>query len=241
MESSTTPTPAQRFYAASDSRNRQFSDPGQGRNSSDVAALLSQPSHRYHCVLEYLRATPDQAVVELGFGNDQIAVALARWCRTYRIVDVVDRRRESTSTGNIAFTNADLNLDFPFADRTFDCTVAMMVIEHLFDPFHSFSEVARITRPGGKVFVNLPNIASIRCRLQLLLGLMPVTSSRDWFDKHDWDGNHLHNFTFAETLRIARKFGLALDRIHAIGRAAWFKQLRPSLLCHEISFAFSRL
>ena len=39
---------------------------------------------------------------------------------------------------------ADLNDRFPFEDSEFDSVIAMMVVEHLFDPFHAFGEIARI-------------------------------------------------------------------------------------------------
>ena len=117
---------------------------------------------------------------------------------------------------NVRFVEADLNDDFPFGNEEFDVVVAMMVVEHLFDPFHSFRELARICRHGGGVLVNLPNIAAIKCRWSLLLGRMPVTSSRDWFEKREWDGNHLHSFTVSDTIRLAALCGLRLRRIYSV-------------------------
>jgi SAM-dependent methyltransferase len=205
-----------------------------------VLRELARPKHRYHCVYKYVRAYPNLSALELGFGSPEVAAALSGLVRTYHIVDVVDRRGDSDLPGNVPFTQADLNDDFPFSDNEFDCTIAMMVIEHLFDPFHSFYEVARVTRRGGKILINLPNIGSLKCRLQLLRGKIPITSSHDWFEKSEWDGNHLHYFTVSETIRIAGKYGLILDSVHSVGNHLWLKDLRPSLFCHEISFAFSK-
>jgi SAM-dependent methyltransferase len=133
---------------------------------------------------------------------------------------------------------SDLNNDFPFDDAEFNVVIAMMVVEHLFDPFHSFSQMARICRPGGKVFVNLPNIASIKCRWALLQGRMPITSSPDWFEKREWDGNHLHNFTISDTLKLASLYGLSSAQIHPVGRSLIAKRMMPGLFCHEISYCF---
>lgn len=227
---------AERFYA----RSHELNAHPQVRSPEEVLKELALPSHRYYCVQQHLRSHPNLSVVELGFGLPEIAAALSRICRSYHIVDVVDRRDGAVLPENVPFTRADLNDDFPFATGELDCTVAMMVIEHLFDPFHSFSEVARITRRGGKVFVNLPNIASIKCRLELLQGKMPVTSSGNWFERCEWDGNHLHYFTISDTIRLATKFGLTLDSVYPVGNYLWFKRLNPGLFCHEISFSFSR-
>jgi ubiquinone/menaquinone biosynthesis C-methylase UbiE len=75
--------------------------------------------------------------------------ALASLSTTYTIVDIVDRYSVGTIPGNVKFVLCDLNEDFPFDDAQFDVVLAMMVVEHLFDPFHSFKEIARICRPGG--------------------------------------------------------------------------------------------
>jgi SAM-dependent methyltransferase len=141
---------------------------------------------------------------------------------------------------NMAFDKSDLNEDFELPDNAFDVLVALMVIEHLFDPFHSFAQAYRVVRPGGRIFINLPNIGSFRCRWELLWGKLPVTSSPDWFEKREWDGNHLHYFTVKETLRLAELTGMKLEGIYPVGGNLGLKRMRPSLFCHEICYVFSK-
>jgi SAM-dependent methyltransferase len=183
---------------------------------------------------------PNISVVDLGFGTTGPVAELAGLCRTYTIVDVVDRTDGAGLPTNVLFKQADLDDNFPFEDDSFDCTVAMMIVEHLFDPFHSFKEITRITKPGGHIFINVPNVAALKCRAQLAFGKIPVTSAHNWFERREWDGNHLHYFTVKEVLRLARLQGLKLDAIFPVGRYPRFKQLLPTLLCHEISYGFSR-
>jgi SAM-dependent methyltransferase len=45
----------------------------------------------------------------------------------------------------------------PFADQQFDVVVIRSVIEHVEDPAQTFRELARVTRSGGCVLMNLPN------------------------------------------------------------------------------------
>jgi SAM-dependent methyltransferase len=234
-----TETAAERFYKDSHERNTGGAPIPMLAREQAAPELLGS-AHRYRCVFEHLQSDPGKTVVELGFGSPRLLAALAHGCASYTIVDILDRTSAADLPANVTFRQADLSCDFPFADARFDCAVAMMIVEHLFDPFHSFRELARITTPGGKVFVNLPNIASIRCRLELLAGRMPVTSSRDWFEKREWDGNHLHYFTVADTIRLAAISGLRLEAIHPVGKWSGIKRLRPSLLCHEISYQFCR-
>lgn len=228
---------AERFYKRSHEAHKRVSG---GTGSMTVRRALSKPGHRYYCVYEHLLKRPDACVVDLGFGTTHLLGELAGLCRSYTIVDVIDRTDGVALPDNTYFKKADLNQDFPFEAETFDCTVAMMIVEHLFDPFHSLQEITRITKRGGRIFLNIPNIAAIKCRLQLALGKLPITSSRDWFEKREWDGNHLHYFTMKEFIRLARLQGLTLDAVFPVGRLPWLKHISPGLLCHEISYGFSR-
>ncbi len=228
---------AERFYQRSHEAHKRMAG---GPGSISVSRELSKPGHRYYCVYEHLLKRPSASVVDLGFGTTQFLGDLAGLCSNYTIIDVIDRTNGIALPNNTYFKKADLNQDFPFQAETFDCTVAMMIVEHLFDPFHSLQEITRITKRGGKIFINVPNIAAMKCRVQLALGRLPVTSSRDWFEKHEWDGNHLHYFTVKEFTRLARLQGLRLDAIFTVGRLPWLKRISPGLFCHEISYGFSR-
>lgn len=48
----------------------------------------------------------------------------------------------------------------PYEDASFDLAVSMDVIEHVLDPVGWLSEVVRVVRPGGRIFLTTPNYAS---------------------------------------------------------------------------------
>ena len=44
----------------------------------------------------------------------------------------------------------------PFADDSFDGVLSLVVLEHVRDPFRCAAEIARVVRPGGRIYVAVP-------------------------------------------------------------------------------------
>ena len=68
----------------------------------------------------------------------------------------------------------DLDYDWTLESNLYDVVVMSAVLEHVFDYKNVFSEVRRVLKDGG-VFINaVPNVASIRGRIELLMGKVPA-------------------------------------------------------------------
>ena len=78
---------------------------------------------------------------------------LASHCKTIVGMDV-----SATSNRNIRSLIQGSLYDLPFADNSFDLITCRMVVEHLAQPRHAFSESARCLRPGGAIVVITPNL-----------------------------------------------------------------------------------
>ena len=150
--------------------------------------------------------------------------------------------RQGGEAAGIEFLNSNLNEKWPFADGEVDCLIAMMVIEHLFDPFHAFREVNRCLSTRGAAYVNLPLVTGLHNRLRLFLGKIPETSIRyeSWFQCHEWDGNNLHYFSLRSIHDLVRSCGLRLTDIRGVGCCHQIKTRFPSLLAAEITFCVQR-
>jgi SAM-dependent methyltransferase len=64
-----------------------------------------------------------------------------------------------------------------FADGSFDAVILAAVLEHLYDPDETVSEIARVLRPGGAFFVDVPNEAGLYFRLG---NIYQKLRGRDW-------------------------------------------------------------
>jgi SAM-dependent methyltransferase len=203
-------------------------------------AAMSTPGDRYFCVLDRLGDAGRLRAVEWGFGSISRLLALQQMFQDYTALDISAETILDNHRVDARIIGCNLNADLNLAADSFDVTIAMMVVEHLFDPFHSFKELARITKPDGLVFVNLPLVTSLKNRLRLLAGRLPMTSQHAWWEQREWDGGHLHYFTLDLVVQLAALNGLELDRTYPVGRFAAIKGLAPRLLCSELSFVFSK-
>ena len=182
-------------------------------------------------------------IVELGCANGESLQYLKNKYGFHSAIGCDLAFNDVLEIDNTKLLSTNLNEKWFFADSSVDCLVAMMIFEHLFDPWFCFSEVKRVLAPNGRAFVNLPLVTSIKNRLRLLNGQLPVTSvpySR-WRQEGHWDGFHLHYFSIRSILDLAESSGLKVVRKNAVGKFNRLKDIFPSLLCSEISFELSHL
>jgi SAM-dependent methyltransferase len=70
---------------------------------------------------------------------------------------------------DVSFTRVNLNKALPFDDASFDAVCCVNGLHRLLFPGIAVREFARILRPGGRLYINVNNYASIWKRLRYLL------------------------------------------------------------------------
>lgn len=82
----------------------------------------------------------------------------------------------------------------PFESNRFDVTLAIEVVEHVEDPFRFLRELARVTKPNGRVIVTTPNVLNINSRLRNLVWGFPVLFDPLPLEDQDirYLGGHIH-------------------------------------------------
>ena len=89
-----------------------------------------------------------------------------------------------------------------FEDEKFDAIVIWHVLEHLPDPRKAVKEMQRILRPGGKLFVAVPNFGSVQARV----------FGHSWF--HLDPPRHLFHFTASGLRQLLKDSGFAISSTH---------------------------
>ena len=97
------------------------------------------------------------AACGVGYGTALLATTAARVVGVDRSAEAVTYARQRYGASNISFYEMDvMALDLPAA--SFDAVCSFETIEHLADPAGFLTELARVLRPGGRLFVSTPRV-----------------------------------------------------------------------------------
>jgi SAM-dependent methyltransferase len=170
----------------------------------------------YHLMIDDLesglveRAAEGRYALEVGCGTGLILERVAR--RASRAVGI------DLSAGMISHAKdrgLDVQIasatDLPFADESFDVCYSFKVLAHVPPLERALAEMARVTKPGGRVFIELYNKHSLRYVIRRLRGGEGIG--------HGLDDNQVY-FRFhtpeemeralPPTLRLTRRHGVRL-------------------------------
>lgn len=125
-------------------------------------------------------------VLEVGCGDGRLAAALSNHARVFAIEADDDMACEAR--GRVSAPVLSTTLD-RFADTRepggFDAIVSCHVLEHFREPLVALAQMRLLLRPGGRVWLEVPNT------------WQPYND----LDRHFWQRPHLYNFT-AHTLMM---------------------------------------
>jgi SAM-dependent methyltransferase len=148
-------------------------------------------------------------------GNKEI-IGMDRW----------EEAMELTRSRGIETVWGDMDdPQIPFADDYFDCVVAADVFNSIFDPDAVMEEVTRVLKPGGKLIITVPNLASGGNRLLLLLGFPPYNLQV----RARTGAGHLRLFTFRTLKKLLLDYHFTVQKMTSTVVIFPFFRLRPSV------------
>src|SRR6266550_9000784 len=107
-------------------------------------------------VRTFVAPTGDELALDSGTGAGTLALAVALLVREVVGVDIVPELLERARKGapaNVTFVEGDAT-NLPFETGSFDLACTRRTLHHIAHPESAIAELARVTKPGGRVFVD---------------------------------------------------------------------------------------
>jgi len=145
---------------------------------------------------------PGGSLLVIGFGNGAEAGRFRDWDYEVTVLDISGLAVEKAKERGFSAVRADLEQDD--LPGEYDQIVCFEVIEHLRDAARATQALKQALRPGGGLFVSLPNEFHLQRRLAILLG-------RPDFAAHDWP--HLRFFNLRACRRLFEDCGLEVCEV----------------------------
>ena len=164
------------------------------------------------------------SVLDVGCGDASNYQAwLVKQVRDLKAIDISETGIEQAKRMGIDARVHDLSQPFPFEPNTFDGATCIEVLEHLYDPKFTVSEIARVLKPGGILIASVPNNGYFRERLRALTHAELSTSISDL--TNEWKGAHIRFYNLRSFTRLFEVNGLRVESVRSNGDASIFDGL----------------
>jgi SAM-dependent methyltransferase len=106
----------------------------------------------------------------------------------------------------------------PYPSASFDAVLLCEMLEHLnFNPLPMLQEINRVLKPGGYLYIGMPNQARLSNRLKALVGKSIHDPISHYFKQLDPKDNmvvgiHWREFTISETSELLQGMGFSIKR-----------------------------
>lgn len=203
--------------------------------------------HREDMVVSLLDHKADR-LLDVGCGDGSLIFKLKDKFKELYGVDVspsrikeAEKKVKFIKDKKINFSIANIDEGLPFRDEMFDVVTCIAVLEHIFDPYFAAKEFNRVLKNNGILILEVPNIAYLKYRIQLLFGKLPVTSSPYNWKEIGWDGGHLHYFTKRSLRQLLEESGFKILKVSGSGLFAQFRNWWPSLFTGDLIIKAQKL
>jgi len=162
----------------------------------------------YQLVQQYLVPLKHKVVLEIACGRGGFVKTLASKGAFVSGADfsaaalqiAQDKSKRLADGSRIALAQTDAH-HLPFRDNSFDVIVSCETVEHLLEPLKALREMARVSKPGGLLYLTTPNYLN-------LMGLYLVYDFLLRKDRHSAATQPLdRRWFFPEVRRIVRRAG----------------------------------
>ena len=177
-------------------------------SSGDFYNKQTQDEQHLKNILDFLPINADMKILDLGTGSGYLSFPIAKKYSNISVIglDIVEKalevnrfRAKEEQIRNISFITYN-GIEFPFSDSEFDMVISRYALHHFPDIQKSISEVSRVLKRGGFLFVSDPT-PNANDTSRFVDGYMQLKK----------DG-HIKFYTKEEWLQICGKYGLQIKK-----------------------------
>lgn len=189
-------------------------------------------------------------ILEIGSFLGVVSISLKILGFNVCALDIPEFYKSSTlkslyERNGIPFTGLNLrNSKLPQESKSLDAVVICEVIEHLnFNPLPVLQEINRVLKDDGNIYIGMPNQASLKNRIKLLLGRSIYNPVEDFFKQLDRNDNmivglHWREYTLNETIELIQKMGFDIVGKYYFQSAGQYKSNMLKAILRKIAFAY---
>lgn len=151
------------------------------------------------------------SVLDIGCGDGIYEKLLSRECLGKAMFTGVDfSQKQLTRAAKYVNQTYRVDLDaekLPVKNNSIDMVICSEVLEHLFFPEKTISEISHVLKPSGTLIITVPNVASLQTRLSLFFsGFSPMVN----FTKNR---EHIRFYSLVDARQLIRnKFTITKER-----------------------------
>jgi SAM-dependent methyltransferase len=195
----------------------------------------------YHALVDELELSvvlplcAGRDVLELGCGTGLLLSRVAEVAGRAVGVDLSPKMLERARARGLDVQAANVTA-LPFDDASFDVVYSFKVLAHVPELRRALEEAARVTRPGGKVVIELYNRHSLRHLAKRLAGPGQISESRDESDVFTrWDTPASARAALPDEIELVETIGIRIATpaafVHRVpGVGAAFRRLERALM-----------
>lgn len=179
----------------------EFFSPISPGDPAFYACLTSRAyySHRWEFRVVSERLGTEDAVVDFGCGGGAFLRQIRPHVRRAVGVDHNPRVAEDLSTGNIEFVEGDFASFSRAESGSFDVVCAFQILEHMPRAEELMDPARRCLKPGGRLFISVPNRDRYR---------------RQGDEPLDWPPHHVSRWGPPQLVALGDRFGMQVRAIH---------------------------
>ena len=200
-------------------------------NDQKIRALATDD--HYPAVLKLFEGAPRGRILDVPAGHGAFAQELLKL--GYDDIHCLDINAEAfiLKDQRVRFRQHDVKDALPYPDGHFDHVFSIEGIEHFHNPWTFTSELCRVLKPGGRLYISTPNTFSVDARIKYLVSgyfprFKPLMQQPDKVLDQPVDDAHISPIYFWQLHYFMMLGGVSIERVNTnayFHKPQWIKRV----------------